>query len=59
MQTRIISEIQPKCLQDIFMFLFALRQERVLLDFLRLKKESTLKKRKKKVKFTEIKVKNG
>ena len=41
------------------MFLFALRQERVLLDFLRLKKESTLKKRKKKVKFTEIKVKNG
>lgn len=38
------------------MFLFALRQERVLLDFLRLKKESTLKK---KVKYTEIKVKNG
>lgn len=47
MQTRTISEIQPKCLKDIFMFLFALRQERVLLDFLRLKKESTLKKRKK------------
>lgn len=25
MQTRTVSEIQPKCLQDIFMFLFALK----------------------------------
>lgn len=46
-QNRITFQIQLKFLQDIFMFLFALKQKRVLFEFLRLKN------------YIEIKVKNG
>ena len=41
------------------MFLFALRQERVLFEFLRLKKESKLEKKEKKRTYIEIKDKSG
>lgn len=46
-QTRITFQIEPKCLQDRFMFLFALKQKKMLFELLRLKN------------YIEIKVKNG